>query len=82
MPFDIKTLRSISSGDYRINVESYNDQPQGQVCNLHIKGGSFYSIAVLPEGIVIALDGKSVSSIDDIDMKTSPLCENLVVNGS
>ncbi len=40
MPFDIKTLRSISSGDYRINVESYNDQPQGQVCNLHIKGGA------------------------------------------
>lgn len=76
MPFDIKTLRSISSGDYQIDVESYNDLPPGQICNIHIKGSSFYSIAVLPEGIVIAQEGKRVSSSDDVNMETSPLCDN------
>jgi hypothetical protein len=76
MPFDIKTLRSISSGDYTIDVETYSNQPQGQICNIHIKGSSLYSIAVLPEGIIIAQDGKKVSSIDDVNMKTSTLCDN------
>jgi len=73
-PYDIKTLRSISPGSYQLEIIVSNGMPSSDVCDLKIKGGSFYSIAVLPEGIIIALDGKKVTSINDVNMATSSLC--------
>jgi hypothetical protein len=73
-PFDMAAFRSISKGRYELIFEVPNGLPPNDTCNLNVKGGSFYHVAVVPEGIVIVLEGEKVTSVEEVNMATSPLC--------
>lgn len=73
-PFDMAALRSVSRGRYELIIEVHNGLPQSETCYLRVGGGSNYHVAIVPEGIAIVLEGREVSSVQELNMASSSLC--------
>jgi len=74
-PYDMASFRSISKGRYELSIAAPGGSITGETCYLNIKGGDAYHVAVIPEGIIIALEGKKFNNPEEINMATSSLCE-------
>lgn len=74
-PYDMTSFHSISKGRYELSITAPGGSITGDTCYLNLKGGDAYHVAVIPEGIIIALEGMKINGPEDINMATSSLCE-------
>ena len=74
-PYDMAAFRSVSSGHYELIINVPNGRPRGDTCYLNVRGGSSYHVAVVPDGIVIVLEGDRVTEVEEVNMATTEMCE-------
>lgn len=73
--YDISSFRGLSAGDYQLIFSSNTGMPQGATCYLTVKGGDLFEFMAVPEGIGVLLSGAKVSTPEEVNMLTSPLCQ-------
>ena len=74
-PYDISSFPELSTSEYILHIKVPNGLPPNSTCRLTIKRGQIYRVVTVPEGTVIALDNNDVTTIEELDMTTSSLCQ-------
>ena len=74
-PYDIKTFRSLNSNRYTLAIDVLNGVPASNSCTIEVGGGETYRVVVVPEGMVITLDGEQPDRVEEINILTSPHCQ-------
>ena len=74
-PYDISSLSDLSANEYILLINVPNGLPPNSTCRLKIKRGQVYRVVTIPEGTVIALDNNEVTTVEELDLTTSPLCQ-------
>ena len=73
--YDISSFRGLSAGDYQLLLSTTTGLPPGGTCYLTLKGGDMMKFFAVPEGVGVILSGKKVTSTDQVNMETAPLCQ-------
>ncbi|MFH2129332.1 MAG: hypothetical protein ABIK68_03080 [bacterium] len=73
-PYDLRTISGLSARTYTLTFASNSGSPEGGSCHLKVRGGDSLSFIAVPEGIGVIKNGESVSSSEEVNIQTSPIC--------
>ncbi|MFH2129330.1 MAG: hypothetical protein ABIK68_03070 [bacterium] len=74
--FDISSFRDLAAGKYQLTLSTSNGIPFGGTCRMNLKGGDLIEFIAVPEGIGVILSGGNVTAPEEVNMLTSPLCQD------
>jgi hypothetical protein len=74
-PYDIRILPNLTPREYQIVINSNLGLPPGGECRINLRGGDTVSFVAVPEGVLVYRDGDNVSSSDEVNLLTSPVCQ-------
>ena len=72
--FDIRTLSGISARLYQVVFTSKSGEPAGGTCTLKINSGDHLTFVAVPEGIGVIREGDQISTNEEVNITTSPIC--------
>jgi len=73
--YDISTMRDLSAGQFQLNLSTSLGVPEDGICWLNLRGGDIYRFVVVPDGVGVILSGEDVDSAEEVDIRTSSLCQ-------
>ena len=74
-PYDIRILPGLTPREYHITISSEFGEPPGGSCLLNLGGGDIVSLVAVPEGVVVYREGDQVSTSEEVNLLTSPVCQ-------
>jgi len=74
-PFDIRLLNNLTPREYQITISSEFETPPGGSCRLNLGGGDTVSLVAVPEGVIVYREGDNITTSEEINLLTSPVCQ-------
>ena len=70
----ISSFRALKPGRYQLDLTKAAGEAVG-TCTLQIKSGDVYQFVAVPHGVVVTRDSAKTATAQELNMKTSSLCQ-------
>lgn len=71
----ISSFRALKPGRYQLDLKKAAGEDVLGTCTLQIKSGDVYQFVAVPHGVVVTRDSAKTATAQELNMKTSSLCQ-------